>query len=187
MKKENTVRIEIDLDAGTLHDVDLVVARVREKHPSATRDDVVNGMLVRWFAERDARRGTGEMLFEFAPAATAQEIYSEIRRSLEWRNHSAWEAEARVKAARGEALTAQEQTYVDLARARQSGEIAMVEALEALKRAGSLPADLPVQIDAEAVLRAWALMKRGKISQQRFDEEIDHLRRFPCGELEEGD
>jgi len=97
------------------------------------------------------------------------------------------QAEAIGKALAGGALTDAEKLHVEAVRASNARAIAFPAAVEALQRAGCLPADLSSQIDHEGVLRLWAMKQAGKLSQEQFDRELAEMQKFPFGELEEGD
>ena len=161
MKRLN---ITLNLEDNLIHDLDLIATRL-----GRSREDIFTGICARWFAERDLNRGTGERLYEFQPGLTALELYSETYRHLE--------NERRRRDGRDlEAIAMQNATM-----------IATAQTFEALRAAGSLPADLPETVDRELVMRLWVQLKRGEITQAAFDGEIDYQRRFPCGEVEEGD
>ena len=156
--------ITLNFEENLVHDLDLVATRL-----GRSREDVLTGIVCRWFAERDLNRGTGEQLYEFQPGLTALELYSEIFRHLE--------NERRRRDGRDlEAIAMQNATV-----------IATAQTFEALVAAGSLPEGLPSTIDRELILTLWSRLRRGEITQAAFDAELDYQRRFPCGELEDGD
>lgn len=98
-----------------------------------------------------------------------------------------WESESIAKALAGGALTDAEKLYVEAVRASNARAIAFPAAVEALQRAGSLPADLSSQIDAEGLLRLWAMKQAGRLSQKQFDRELAEMQKFPFGVAEPDD
>lgn len=120
-------------------------------------------------------------------AQIASDYLARLGARLAFELRTTWESTAINKAFSGEPLSEAETAFVSRFANNNSSAIALSQAVEALKAAGSLPVDLPDQIDHEAVLRAWSQLQAGKITQAAFDEQIAYMTRFPCGEFEPDD
>ena len=120
-------------------------------------------------------------------AQIAGDYLSRLGAHLAFERRVRWESESIAKALAGGALTDAEKLYVEAVRASNARAIAFPAAVSALVAAGSLPEGLPSTIDHEGVLRLWAQLKAGKLTQAAFDAELVEMQKFPFGQMEPDD